>query len=135
MSLFRHDSIDYRNNPIMTDFVEQVRRGEVKRYTILPAFLAYNYSVDDLTGACRANRLHIYEDHGYKPLTLSQRKQLDAQILAAVKGLPNVQTVKKDRKAAFFHLYAGTLKDTTHYVYTAYIITLRNDAAVSLKDW
>lgn len=135
--LFQKTSIDYRNNPIMTGLIEQVRQGKVRNYAILTEFLAINYSVDNQTGRCFTKHWLFYAEQGYKPLTITQRSQLDKQVLAAVKALPNVKSVKKDHSAAFFSDVLRRITDKTYYVSTAYQITFReapSDAA-PLKDW
>lgn len=135
--LFRKSTIDYRNNPMMTELIEQIRREEVRNYAILTDFLAVNYSVDDHTGACFAKQWLFYAERGYKPLTYTQRSQLDKQVLAAVKALPNVKSVSKDHSAAFFRDVLRKITDKTYYVATAYRITFREDpsTAATPKDW
>lgn len=135
--LFQKSTIDYRNNPIMTELIEQIRREEVRNYAILTDFLAVNYSVDDHTGACFTKHRLIYAERGYKPLTSTQRSRLDKQVLAAVKALPNVKSVSKDPRAAFFRDSLREPTGKTYYFSTAYRITFREDpsTATPLKDW
>lgn len=135
--LFQKTTVDYRNNPIMTELIEQIRQGKVRNYAILTEFLAVNYSVDDHTGSCFAKQWLFYAERGYKPLTYTQRSQLDKQVLAAVKALPNVKSVSKDHSAAFFRDVLRKITDKTYYVSTAYRIAYREEpsTAAPLKAW
>lgn len=86
-------SPDFSKNPIVLEFLESVKKEEIKNYVFFQDALCYNYKVDGIY-TNYGNEIY-YKERGYQDIDKSNLNALNSQICEMLSSLYNVKEVKK----------------------------------------